>query len=134
MELDTNGIPSPGPAYDYRDELLAGIQQFRETREVSPPIDREMAVYQPTPVRQILRLITAGRLSENDVLVDLGSGLRHVPLLAWVLTGAEGVGIEVEPAYVATALESARSLFVQNRVHFHSGDARTGDLARGTVF
>jgi hypothetical protein len=40
-----------------------------------------MVPYQPTPVRHILHLIAAAMVAEDDVFVDLGSGLGHVPLL-----------------------------------------------------
>jgi hypothetical protein len=126
-------IPAPGPAYDYRDELLSDILQFREPSTADFRLAREMVFYQPTPVRHILRLITASPLSEADLLVDLGSGLGHVPLLASMLTGARSLGIEVEAAYVASAQECAQSLG-QSHVRFLHDDARTADLSAGTVY
>lgn len=127
------GTPAPGLAYDYRDELLSGVLQFHEPGEMNLHHVPEMVFYQPTPVRHILQLITAGALSEGDVLVDLGSGLGHVPLLASLLTGVEGFGIEVEGAYVTSAQECARSLHL-SRVCFLHQDARAADLSTGTVF
>jgi hypothetical protein len=130
---DENGSPSPGSAYDCRDELLSGILQLREPSEANLHLAREMVFYQPTPVRHILRLITASTLSEADVFVDLGSGLGHVPLLVSMLTGVRSLGIEVEIAYVASARECAQNLH-QSRVRFIHEDARTADLCGGTVF
>jgi hypothetical protein len=127
------GNPGPGLGYDCRDELVSGILQFREPSEASLHSEREMLFYQPTPVRHILHLITASALSEADVLVDLGSGLGHVPLLASMLTGVKGLGIEVEAAYVASARECAQSLHL-SRVRFIHEDARVADLSSGTVF
>ena len=124
---------APGPAYDYRDELLSGILQLHEPRTVDLRPAREMIFYQPTPVRHIVRFITASALSEADILVDLGSGVGHVPLLASMLTGARSIGIEVEAAYVASAQECAQNLR-QSRVRFLHDDARTADLSTGTVF
>ena len=77
--------------------------------------------------------MTASALSAADVLVDLGSGLGHVALLASMLTGVQGLGIEVEAAYVASAQECAQSLNL-NRVRFIHEDARAADLSSGTVF
>jgi hypothetical protein len=127
------GSPDPGLAFDCQDELVSGILRFREPSEASLHRVREMLFYQPTPVRHILRLITASALSEADVLVDLGSGLGHVPLLASMLTGVQGLGIEVEAAYVASAQECAQSLHLR-RVRFLHEDARAADLSSGTVF
>jgi len=127
------GSPTPGLGYDCRDELVSGILQFREPREASLPRVREMLFYQPTPVRHIVHMITANALSEADVLVDVGSGLGHVPMLASMLTGVQGLGIEVEAAYVASAQECAQSLHL-SRVRFIHEDARAADLSSGTVF
>jgi histone methylation protein DOT1 len=125
--------PAPGPAYDYRDEVLSGILQLCEPSEANLRPTREMVFYQPTPVRHILRLIGASALSETDIFVDVGSGLGHVSLLVSMLAGVESFGIEVEAAYVASARECAQRLH-QSRVRFIHGDARTADLSVGTVF
>jgi hypothetical protein len=125
--------PAPGLAYDYRDEVLSGILQLREPSEATLCPAREMFFYQPTPVRHILRLIVASALCEADVFVDIGSGLGHVPLLVSMVVGAQSLGIEVEPAYVASAQECAHRLH-QSRVRFLLSDARTADLSSGTVF
>ncbi len=125
--------PAPGPAYDYRDEVLSGILQLREPSEANLRPAREMVFYQPTPVRHILHLIGASALSAADVFVDIGSGLGHVPLLVSMLAGVESLGIEVEAAYVASAQECAQRLR-KSRVRFIHGDARTADLSVGTVF
>jgi hypothetical protein len=92
-----------------------------------------MVFYQPTPVRHILHLIAATGLAEDDVFVDLGSGLGHVPLLVSMVTGAQSLGIEVQAAYVASARECAQRLHL-SRVRFIPQDAREADLSSGTVF
>ena len=130
---DEKGSPAPGLAYDCRDELVSGILELREPSEANLDSASEMVFYQPTPVRHILRLITASAFSEADVFVDLGSGLGHVPLLASMLTGVQSLGIEAEAAYVASAQECAQSLH-PSRVRFIHEDARAADLSSGTVF
>jgi Histone methylation protein DOT1 len=122
-----------GLGYDYRDEVVTGVLQLREPSEPSLHSLPEMVFYQPTPVRHILRLITAGAFSQGDVFVDLGSGLGHVALLASMLTGVRSFGIEVDPAYVASAQECAQSLHL-SQVRFIREDARAADLSSGTVF
>jgi hypothetical protein len=125
--------PLPVFGFDTRDELVSGILQLREPNESNLHRSPEMVPYQPTPVRHILQLIAANVLSEDDIFVDLGSGLGHVPLLVSMLTGVRSLGIEVQPDHVASAQECARSLHL-NRVRFISEDARAADLASGTVF
>jgi hypothetical protein len=125
--------PSPGLGFDFRDELVSGVLQLCEPSAPSLPRFPEMVPYQPTPARHILHLIKASALSDDDLLVDLGSGLGHVPLLVSRLSGARSLGIEVQPAYVVSAQKCAQSLRL-SRVRFISEDARRADLSTGTVF
>jgi len=125
--------PAPGLAYDYLDELLSGILHLSEPTDSNIYPAPEMMFYQPTPVRHILKLLAVSALSETDVLVDLGSGLGHVPLLASMLTGARSLGIEMEASYVASAEECVQSLCL-SRVTFVEQDARAADLSSWTVF
>jgi hypothetical protein len=112
---------------------VSGVLQLREPGEPNLQRSTEMVPYQPTPVRHILHLIRASALAEDDVFVDLGSGLGHVPLLVSAVTGAQSLGIEVQAAYVASAQECAQSLDL-SRVRFIPQDAREADLSSGTVF
>ncbi len=126
-------ITKPGLSYDHLDELASGVLQFDEPNAAPIHSDPEMVFYQPTPVRHVLDLISSSALSESDVLIDMGAGLGHVPILVSIFTGARSIGIEVEGGYVASAEGCARSLGL-NRVMFIHGDARTADLSNGTVF
>jgi hypothetical protein len=131
--LSDAGDPAPGLSYDYMDELVSGVLQLREPDGAGVHPGHEMVFYQPTPVRHILQMIRVSGLGADDVLVDLGSGLGHVALLATMLTGCVSHGIEVEGAYVACARGCAESLGV-SRVKFVHEDARIADLSAGTVF
>lgn len=123
----------PGLGFDRRDEIVSGILRLGEPYEMELPLTLEMTPYQPTPARHILDLIEACELSAGDVLVDLGSGLGHVPLLVSILTGSCTLGIELQPAYVAIAREAARNLNLSH-ARFMAEDARTAEIATGTVF
>jgi hypothetical protein len=128
-----SGIPSPGLGYDQLDELMSGVFQIREPGGSVNHLGPEMVFYQPTPARHTLRLLRVSALSKADVLVDLGSGLGHVPMLAHLLTGARSIGVEAEAAYVASARGSAERLGLR-QVTFVQQDARKADLSTGTVF
>jgi hypothetical protein len=119
--------------YDYLDELISGVLQFEEPSAEVVQLYSEMVAYQPTPARHIFELIDRTALTERDLLIDLGSGLGHVPLVASICTKARCTGIELEPSYVDCARNSARSLN-RNNVRFIQGDARAADLSEGTVF
>ena len=119
--------------YDYLDELISGVLQFEDPSAEVVQLESEMVSYQPTPARHIFELIGRTALTERDFLIDLGSGLGHVTLMASICTSASCTGIELEPSYVDCARKSARSLNLNN-VRFIQCDARTADLSDGTVF
>jgi hypothetical protein len=130
---NTEEAPHPGLGYDYLDELISGVLEAREPEIAPLRLSPEMVFYQPTPARHILKLLRLSALSEADTLIDLGSGLGHVPILASILTGAQSIGIEAEQAYVASARECAGSLHL-GRVTFLHQNATEANLAGGTVF
>jgi Histone methylation protein DOT1 len=122
-----------GVGYDYLDELVSGVLQFQRPSAEVVPLEAEMVFYQPTPARHIFDLIERTALTEQDLLIDLGSGLGHVPLLVSICTGAQCIGIELEAVYIDCARESAQALNL-NKVTFIQRDARESDLSGGTVF
>jgi Histone methylation protein DOT1 len=122
-----------GDSYDHLDTLLSGILQLQEPTAEIAALGADMVFYQPTPARHILDLIDRAAIDHTDVLIDLGSGLGHVPLLVSICTGAQCIGIEREPVYAESARCSARTLNL-DQVTFITQDARDGDLSRGTVF
>jgi len=122
-----------GESYDYLDDLISGVLQFRSPSAEVVHLPAEMVFYQPTPARHIFDLIDRIALTERDLLIDLGSGLGHVPLLFSICTGARCIGIELEAAYVDCARESAQALNLNN-VTFIQRDVRESDLSGGTVF
>ena len=122
-----------GEGYDFLDELIIGVFDFEDPHVEPVPLVAEMVFYQPTPARHIFDLIDRTALSGRDVLIDLGSGLGHVPLLVAICTGAHSIGIELEPAYIDCARRTAHRLNLNN-VTFLQEDAREADLSAGTVF
>jgi hypothetical protein len=122
-----------GEGYDYLDELLGGIFQFETPDDAAVRREPELVPYQPTPARHIFDLIDRLALTDRDVLIDLGSGLGHVPMLASLCAGARAIGIEMEASYVESARRSAQALNLR-KVTFIQQDARAADLSEGTVF
>ena len=125
--------PRPGLRLDLLDEIVCGVLQLREPEEEGRLASPEMVAYQPTPTRHILDLITASKLSSDDILLDLGSGLGHVPLVVGILTGIRTIGVEIQPRHVASAQQAAQRLNLSN-VQFVAEDARVTDLSTATVF
>ena len=125
---------APGMGFDFRDDLICGLLRL-EQPETSGPLkfEPEMVFYQPTPARHIFSLIGLSALTAEDVFVDIGSGLGHVPLLISICTDARAIGIELEGAYVERARQCAERLNL-DRVRFFEQDARVADYSSGTVF
>ena len=121
-----------GDSYDYLDELVSAVLRFAPS-DATVALSDEMVAYQPTPARHLFDLIRRIRLTQQDVFIDLGSGLGHAPLLIAISTEAHAVGIELEPSYVECARDAAHELAL-TRATFLAQDARAADLSNGTVF
>jgi AcrR family transcriptional regulator len=130
---DHTGTPADGESYDHLDGLISGVLQIDEPELQLAGLSAEMVFYQPTPARHIFDMIARTALDERDVLIDLGSGLGQVPMMAAICTGARCIGIEWEAAHVECAQRCARALNL-DRVTFVQGDVRMADLSAGTVF
>lgn len=122
-----------GAHYDALDALLAGVLAIEEPLPADPRPPTDMVFYQPTPARHIVDAVRQAKLSPGDHVLDLGSGLGHVPLLARILSGATVSGVEREGAYVEAARAAAASLVLSN-VAFSCSDAREADYSAATVF
>jgi Histone methylation protein DOT1 len=119
--------------YDYLDDVITGVLQFEEPEATTVQPTAEMVFYQPTPARHIFDLLERTALTEEDVLVDIGSGLGHVPILTSIWTNARSVGLEIESVYVACARQVMESLNLK-RVTFIEENALAADFESGTVF
>lgn len=119
--------------YDHLDALVSGVLALDEPAASIAALEPEMVFYQPTPVRHVFDLIDRARLTQDDVVIDLGSGMGHVPLLVSICTPARACGIEREAAYVHSAQRAADALRI-DRASFVAQDAREADLSHGTVF
>jgi hypothetical protein len=124
---------TPGLSYDLLDEAVSGVLQLPDPAEPHAMPEPDMVFYQPTPARHILDLIALCGFSDSDVLVDIGSGVGHVPILVSILAGIRATGIELDSSYVGSARDCAHHLRLPN-VTFLQADARVADLSGGTVF
>ncbi|MDF3982498.1 class I SAM-dependent methyltransferase [Luteibacter sp. PPL201] len=122
-----DAAPANGAHYDALDALLAGVLALDEPEPEHPAPPPEMVFYQPTPARHIVDCVRRARIGVDDTVLDLGAGMGHVPMLASILTGCRAIGVEREPAYVASAVRAARGLGL-DRVSFHCADAREARL------
>lgn len=127
------GGAATGEHYDHLDELVSGVLRLPPPSDDVGALGEEMVFYQPTPARHAFDLLRRLSLGADDVLIDLGAGLGHVPLLVAACTGAHAHGIEIEPAYVASARACAAELGL-DRASFACTDAREAGLDAGSVY
>lgn len=132
-KVDDSSAPPEGDGYDELDVLVSGVLRLEEPATRATALSPEMVPYQPTPARHIFDLIRRAGLNDRDVLVDLGSGLGHLPLLVASCTAATSIGIELEAAYVACARRCAAELNL-SQASFVQQDVRAADLSRGTLY
>ncbi|TBR35815.1 MULTISPECIES: class I SAM-dependent methyltransferase [Dyella] len=134
LPLLTEGSDSPPSAhsYDHLDSFLAELLPFDDPGD-PVALSPDMVFYQPTPARHAFAFLHAAQLTANDTLIDIGSGLGHVPLLAAITSDASCMGIEQDMGLVRSATSCAEALHL-SRIAFHTEDARDADFSRGTVF
>lgn len=121
---------APAKERDRLCEALLGIATIPEGTERSTP---DRIGYSPCSVAEVVRMVFEVPLRQEDVFVDLGSGLGKACLLVHLLSGATSIGVEIQEELVRKAQESARVLGL-SRVSFVAEDAATADLGEGNVF
>jgi SAM-dependent methyltransferase len=113
-------------------DLLWGLDEIPDD---DPALPRGCVPYLPCPVGTVLEALRQARVTDDDVFVDVGSGIGRTAFLANVLTGAGCIGLEIQPALVEAARARAAWL-KRDRMRFVAGDAAEllRFIAVGTVF
>jgi SAM-dependent methyltransferase len=100
-----------------------------------PELPRGCVPYLPCPVDALVRMVDHAGVQASDVFVDVGSGVGRAAALVHLLTGAEAIGIEIQPALVRASRELTTRL---NGLRFSpiEGDAArlTGFIAIASIF
>jgi len=89
--------------------------------------------YVQTPDRVVHEMLSLAGVGADDVVYDLGAGDGRIVIAAARWYGAQGVGIEIDPALVRQARSDAARAGVADRVRFESGDLFAADLREATV-
>jgi len=72
-------------------------------------------------------------VTENDFVIDLGSGDGRIVLTAAKVFGARGFGVEIQDKLVQLSNESARREGIAERVKFLTQDLFKTDISQATV-
>jgi SAM-dependent methyltransferase len=97
-----------------------------------PDLPRESVPYLPCGVDEIVAAVVEAPVEPDDVLVDLGSGLGRVVILAHLLSGARGLGVEIQEPLVRSARARCAELALAE-VSFVHADVADVELD-GSVF
>lgn len=90
-------------------------------------------IFVPTPPEIVQAMLRLAGVTEHDVVFDLGSGDGRIPILAATMFHARAVGIELDPALVASANAKAVASGVADRVTFLNADFFAADISEATV-
>ena len=86
-----------------------------------------------SPDSVTLAMLQAAKVTNEDYVIDLGSGDGRIVILAAKRFGARGLGIEINPELVARSRENARNAGVDSRVSFREQDLFKTDLSPASV-
>jgi SAM-dependent methyltransferase len=87
----------------------------------------------PTPDAMVTRMLEAARVTDRDLVYDLGAGEGRIPIAAAKQFGARAVGIEYDKDLAALAKRNAQRAGVADRVTIIAGDIFKEDFSRATV-
>jgi hypothetical protein len=86
-----------------------------------------------SPDSVTLAMLQTAKVTNEDYVIDLGSGDGRIVILAAKRFGARGLGIEINPELVAKSRENARNAGVDSRVSFREQDLFKTDLSPASV-
>ena len=118
-----------------RDRWLDVLWDVSENPAGAPALPQGCVPYLPCPFSIVLEAVQRASVTPDDVFIDVGSGTGRTTFLAKLLTGAECIGLEIQPALVEAARARSKQLNLA-RMHFVEGDAaeHIRSVAIGTVF
>ena len=90
------------------------------------------AVYVPSPLAAVEKMLDLAKVTPNDFVIDLGSGDgRNV--IAAAKRGARALGVEYNPDLVEYSKRAAAAAQVADKAAFVQGDMFAADISQATV-
>jgi cyclopropane fatty-acyl-phospholipid synthase-like methyltransferase len=90
-------------------------------------------VYVPTPQPVVDAMLAMAKITDKDVVYDLGCGDGRIPITAATKYGARGVGIDIDPKRIEEANENAKAAGATGKVTFRLADLFESDIHDATV-
>jgi tRNA A58 N-methylase Trm61 len=102
-------------------------------RQAEAPARRPDVIYVPTPQEVVDAMLKLAKVTQDDVIYDLGSGDGRIPITAAKVFGARGVGIDIDPQRIREANANLKLADVGDRVKFLNQDLFMTDISEATV-
>jgi len=104
-----------------------------ESIDLRPPGERPKTdvEYEPTPQKVVDALLRLAKVTEKDVLWDLGCGDGRIPVTGAKRYGCKAYGFDIDPERVKDSLANARKEGVADLVRFEQRDIFSLDLSQG---
>jgi precorrin-6B methylase 2 len=109
-------------------------QENVQNQEFKPHVGQEGkdVIWVPTPNELVNKMLEIGKLTDKDILIDLGSGDGRT-VIAAARIGAKALGIEYNPDMVALSEKNAKEAGVSDLAKFIKADLFGYDLSEATV-
>ena len=133
VDLKASHSATAETGYDNLDLFLHRLLPSAPMPEPTHQLEPGMVEYYKTPARLAFEWTDQLEFGQQDVFVDLGSGLGQITIIVNLLTGTPSIGIEIEPAFCTYAAECAAALNLREVSFIHT-DARHADYSGGTIF
>jgi precorrin-6B methylase 2 len=91
------------------------------------------AVFVPTPMEQVHRMLEMTQVGSDDVLYDIGSGDGRIIMAAAEKYGARAIGIEIDPIRVAYSRWRISRKGLEEKVNVEMGNFYRAELGKATV-
>jgi SAM-dependent methyltransferase len=104
-----------------------------DVRDTGRPKKRSDAVFVPTPMDVVKRMLEVAAVKESDVVYDLGSGDGRIVIAAARAFGCRAVGVELDEDLVKASRAQAKEAGVEKQVSFRHADLFEADFADADV-
>jgi predicted O-methyltransferase YrrM len=117
------GVTLKKRALSHQEQITEHIKKFRE-----PDIH-----YVPTPQDVVDQMLHIARVTEDDLLYDLGCGDGRIVVTAAKEYGCKAVGYDIDPLRVKESRENVKRNNVEHLVNIKHDDVFTLDLSKADV-
>ena len=111
----------------------AGMNYGDESFRLTMASHGKDVMWVPTKVKAVTEMLSAAKITANDIVYDLGSGDGIIPIEAAKLFKVRAVGIEYNAELVQLSIRNAKRAGVESLVTLKQGDIFLEDFSEATV-